>query len=99
MEYDFAQLNDKEFEILVCDLLSEQLGSRFERFKTGKDAGVDARLFRDGGKEVIIQCKHYLESGVTTLIRNLKKVEKPKIDALKSSRYIFATSLVSPHSA
>jgi hypothetical protein len=92
MEYDFAQLNDKEFEILVCDLLSEELGIRFERFKSGKDAGVDARFFGDNRREVVVQCKHYLKSGVAALARNLEKTEKPKIDALKPSRYIIATS-------
>lgn len=92
MDYDFAQLNDKEFEILVCDLLSEELSSRFERFKPGKDAGVDARLFLDDRGEVVIQCKHYLKSGVATLVRNLEKIEKPKIESLGLSRYIIATS-------
>lgn len=50
-DYDFKQLNDKEFEILCADLLGEVEGRRFERFKAGKDAGVDGRFFADEGKE------------------------------------------------
>ncbi|MDO9048160.1 MAG: hypothetical protein Q7U66_10545 [Methylobacter sp.] len=42
-DYDFKSLNDKEFEILCTDLLGEVQGRRFERFKAGKDAGVDGR--------------------------------------------------------
>ena len=40
MNYDFSQLNDKEFEILVNDLLSVHFGTKIERFKSGKDKGV-----------------------------------------------------------
>lgn len=43
-DYDFKPLNDKEFEVLCADLLGEVEGQRFERFKVGKDAGVDGRF-------------------------------------------------------
>ena len=44
-EYDFVKLNDKEFESLSVDLLSKIEGKRIERFKPGKDFGVDDRFF------------------------------------------------------
>ena len=58
MEYDFAQLNDKEFEILVTDLLSAEFNLRFERFRSGRDQGVDARVFTAPAEEIVVQCKH-----------------------------------------
>lgn len=44
-EYDFSKLNDKEFEALSIDLIAKLEGRRIERFKPGKDAGVDGRFF------------------------------------------------------
>lgn len=92
MEYDFSQLTDKELEILSADLLSEYLGTRFERFKPGKDGGVDGRFFAPAGGEVILQCKHYLGSGFAHLLQALRKTEKAKIDRLRPSRYLLTTS-------
>jgi hypothetical protein len=92
MEYDFSQLNDKEFERIVCDLLSLHFKVKIERFKPGKDKGIDGRFFSAQG-EVVIQCKHYLKTGYSKLIATLKTNEKPKIDVLKPQKYYFATSL------
>jgi hypothetical protein len=36
-EYDFSALTDKEFEELVRDLLSKDLGVTLRSFKKGKD--------------------------------------------------------------
>jgi len=91
-DYDFKPLNDKEFEILCADLLSEIHGSRFERFKVGKDAGVDGRYFIDLGKEVVLQCKHWSNTPLPQLIRALSSIEKPKLDKLKPHRYLLAVS-------
>ncbi|MBF0548252.1 MAG: restriction endonuclease [Candidatus Riflebacteria bacterium] len=92
MNYDFGGLNDKEFEILVCDLLSHDLGVQAERFKPGKDSGVDGRFFSGDG-EVIIQCKHYLRTGYPGLISVLKSKEIGRVRKLNPVAYIFATSL------
>jgi len=92
MSYDFSQLNDKEFEILSVDLLSIVFGKRIERFKPGKDAGVDGRFFADTNKEIILQSKHYLKSGYKKLISSIEK-EIIKIRKLKPDKYIFVTSL------
>ena len=71
-DYDFRQLNDKEFEVLAIELLSASLDKRIERFKPGKDKGVDGRFFSDSGGEIIIQCKHYIKTGYEGLISKLK---------------------------
>src|SRR6266513_904921 len=93
MAYDFKMLNDKEFEDLVNDLLSRHLATRIERFRPGRDKGVDGRFFATPGHETVIQCKHWARSTVSALVRYLAKTEKPKIDRLRPSRYILATSL------
>lgn len=91
-DYDFKTLNDKEFEILCCDLLGSHLGFRIERFKAGKDQGVDGRFFSSNKNEVILQCKHWAGTPTIQLIKALKNNEKPKIEKLNPSRYILAIS-------
>lgn len=91
-EYDFSTLNDKEFEALCADLLSTVHGHRFERFKPGKDAGVDGRYFKPDGTEVILQCKHWLATPLERLFTHLERVERPKIEKLAPTRYILAVS-------
>ena len=93
MAYDFKMLNDKEFEHLVADLLSRSLSTRVERFRPGKDKGVDGRFFATPGRETVVQCKHWARSTVSSLVRYLGKTEKAKIGRLAPSRYILATSL------
>ena len=91
-DYDFKSLNDKEFEALCTDLLGQHMGVRFERFKPGKDSGVDGRFFANEKNEVILQCKHWANTPLNQLVTYLKKIEKPKIDKLKPNRYIIAVS-------
>ena len=54
-DYDFTALNDKEFENITIDLLSIKLGVQIERFKAGKDGGVDGRVFFKNGEAGIIK--------------------------------------------
>lgn len=91
--YDFSTLNDKEFEALTMDLLSKEFECRIERFKPGRDAGVDGRFFSISGKETIIQCKHWLKSGLAALLRSIENTEAEKVHKLVPERYIFVTSL------
>lgn len=93
VDYDFSTLNDKEFENLSIELISIDKNKRFERFKPGKDSGVDGRFYRDDGKEEIIQCKHYLKTGYKGLINLLKSEEKIKVSNLNPEKYYFVTSL------
>lgn len=92
-DYDFSSLNDKEFEHLCADLLTCHLGSRVERFKVGRDGGVDGRFFSSEGSEVVIQYKHWLKSGLPALIRSIENTEAEKVKKLNPKRYIFVTSL------
>lgn len=92
-DYDFSSLNDKEFEGLSADLLTCHFGTRVERFKVGPDGGVDGRFFSLEGDEVIIQCKHWIKSGIKALIRSIENIEANKVRKLNPNRYIFVTSL------
>src|SRR5688572_30763107 len=79
-EYDFRSLNDKEFESVAVELLSAEHGVRIERFKPGKDGGVDGRWFRSPGAEIVVQCKHWVGTGYKGLVRHLETAERPKLD-------------------
>lgn len=90
-DYDFRQLSDKEFEVLCCDLLGGELSTRLERFKPGRDAGVDGRFFSSNG-EVVLQCKHWVHTPLKQLFASLKSVELPKVERLRPKRYLLAVS-------
>jgi hypothetical protein len=90
--YNFDNLNDKEFEALINDLITKREGVRVDRFKSGKDEGVDGRFFTFSTGVVIIQSKHWARSSFATLARALKKNEASKVASLNPDRYIFATS-------
>jgi len=47
-DYNFSTLNDKEFENLTIDLISRDRDKRFERFKVGRDGGIDGRYHTQG---------------------------------------------------
>ena len=91
-EYDFKSLNDKEFEILSTDILSSILGQRIERFKPGRDSGVDGRFFNTENDEIVIQCKHWTNTPISQLIRALQTKELPKVKLLNPKRYILVVS-------
>lgn len=93
MDYTFEQLNDKEFEVLSADIMSAVFKKKVERFKPGKDEGIDGRFFSDKNKEIIIQCKHYKKTDFRRLVRDLKKTEVEKVKKLKPNKYIFVTSI------
>lgn len=92
-DYDFHTLNDKDFEELVVDLLSAEFNKRIERFKEGKDGGVDGRFFNIDGGEQIIQCKHWIKTGVNALIKSLMTTEITKVKKLNPQNYFLVTSL------
>jgi DNA-binding transcriptional MerR regulator len=90
--YDFLSLDDKEFEQLALRLLGAQEGIVYERFKPGKDGGIDGRYFSSNG-QTIVQCKHWARSGLGALLRALRNDELPKVQRLKPARYVLVTSL------
>lgn len=55
---NYAELSPYDFENLVRDLFQAHWNVRLEMFPPGKDGGVDVRLFRDGARRDVIQCKH-----------------------------------------
>lgn len=89
--YDFKQLSPHDFEELARDLIQARDGIVLESFKTGKDGGIDFRHTYDKDSTVV-QCKHYAETGLVGLVRDLKK-EVPKVAMLKPSRYLIVTSV------
>lgn len=91
-DYDFKSLNDKEFEVLCIDLIGMELGKRFERFKPGKDSGVDGRFFQASGQELVIQCKHWVSTPIEQMIKNLHSKERLKVEKLSPEKYILAVS-------
>lgn len=98
IDYDFSTLNDKEFENLSIDLISKDKDKRFERFKDGKDGGIDGRFYHNNGSQEVVQCKHYLKTGFSGLIASLNKKnnginEIDKVKKLNPVKYIFVTSL------
>lgn len=96
--YDFSRLNDKEFENLVIDIIKHDYKSiqNIERFMAGKDGGIDGRFY-SGSNNVIIQCKHYLNTPYNSLLLSLKN-EAIKVKKINPSRYILALSQgLTPH--
>jgi len=94
MAFDFTTLNDKDLEELVRDILSVELDIHFQSFKMGTDKGADLRYATNNSEnEIIVQVKHYLDSGISKLKSDLKKTEAKKVIELNPNRYIFVTSL------
>ena len=91
MSYDFRQLSSHDLELLVRDLLQAEWGVKLESFKTGKDGGIDLRYAR-AGKKVVVQCKHYVGSGVGALRRAMEE-EAGKVWRLAPGRYVVVTSV------
>ena len=89
--YDFRQISPHDLEVMARDLLQAEWGVQLESFKTGRDGGIDLR-YATAGENTIIQCKHYVGSGVKTLIRDLKK-EELKVRRLALARYVVVTSV------
>ncbi len=91
--YDFLGLSPSDFETLCHDLLERLLDVRLQEFVTGRDKGIDLRHAPVGGRDWIVQCKHYARSGYATLKSHMLKHELSKIQKLNPGRYILATSV------
>lgn len=90
---NWRSLTDVDFEELAADLLAAELQQAVERFGRGADGGVDLRWVEGKSGLGVAQCKHYLDSSFSQLRASAKR-EKPKIDKLNPSRYLFATSQI-----
>ena len=82
--YTFSTVNDKEFELLVLDLLNAKLKLNLQAFKVGPDQGVDLRFSSaEDNNQIVVQVKHYIGSGYPKLKKAFLKEELKKIKALK----------------
>lgn len=90
--YDFRSLSARDFEELVRDLLQEELRVTFENFGPGPDQGIDFRFASATGHRIVVQAKHYVESGAASLVQAAAN-EREKVNKLNPDRYIFATSV------
>ncbi len=90
--FDFHRLTDFDFEELCKDLFEDELGLKFEIFSRGRDHGIDLRHSCSDHGLVIVQCKHWIRSDGTRLVRHFRTEEKPKIERLKPDRYLIATT-------
>lgn len=91
-DYDFTRLNDKEFEVFCTDIIGAMKGVRFERFKPGRDGGVDGRYFTPEKGEWILQCKHWASTPYSRLVAHLRDSEAPKVAKLRPERYFLVLS-------
>jgi len=91
-QYDFKCLSSDDFEVLIRDLLQKHMGITMESFKAGRDKGIDLRYSPSKDDNLIVQCKHYAETGYKGLLTTLKK-EAIKVGKIKPKRYIIATSV------
>lgn len=89
-DYDFHQLSPHDFELMCRDLLQEEEGLRLESFKSGKDGGIDFR-HATAGVTTIVQCKRFVETGYSGLMRELRH-EAAKVQRLAPERYILMTA-------
>lgn len=91
--YDFKTLTPVDFEVLSRDLLQEEHRLTLQSFTPGRDGGIDFRYSRDASGTLIVQCKHYVDSGYDSLLRVLVQNELPKLSKLKPKRYLLTTSV------
>lgn len=89
--YDFKQLSPHDFEQLARDLIQARDGILLESFKPGRDQGIDFRHAR-AKDNIIVQCKHYVGTGLSGLVTDLKK-EVSKARKINPTRYILVTSV------
>lgn len=87
---NLANLSHIDFEELCIDIIQKETQERFSSFGPGADGGIDGRHSK-GDNLTIIQCKHYIRSNSSDLIRAAAK-ELPKIQKLGANKYIFLTS-------
>ncbi len=91
--YTFHSLSDADFEELAGDLISAATDLPLQRFTAGRDSGIDMLFGTRVCDSTVLQCKHYLKSGLYALKRDLKNRELLKIRKLDPKRYILATSV------
>lgn len=92
--YTFSTLNDKEFEEISKDLLNAKFDLGLQSFRTGRDKGIDLRFSTPkNNNSIVVQVKHYINSGYPLLKSKIKNDELEKVIRLNPDRYILVTSI------
>lgn len=92
--YTFSTLNDKEFEEISKDLINAKFSLGLQSFRTGRDGGIDIRHSSpENNNSIVVQVKHYINSGYSLLKHKITNEELTKIVNLKPDRYILVTSI------
>jgi len=72
--FNFRNLSPQDFEELCSDIICKQFKKEFERFKPGKDKGIDLRLLENNSIHTIVQIKHqpgsYASNHRSTIYQN-----------------------------
>lgn len=92
MSYDFSRLDSEEFEDLAADVVAGLKGVIVERYKKGKDQGIDGKFTFQNGKVGIIQAKHWQKSTFKSLLSYVESTESEKLKKLTCDSYVFVTS-------
>jgi hypothetical protein len=90
-DYTFQTLSDSDFEYFVCDLLNAEMGLDLHSYPAGRDQGIDLLQEFTDGTRVVVQCKHYVRSGKSKLVKEVEK-EISKNGYKDAKRYILVTS-------
>ncbi|WP_461630872.1 nSTAND3 domain-containing NTPase [Labilibaculum euxinus] len=86
--YTFEDLlSPLDFEYLIKDLLSRDLGVELTAFAEGKDKGVDLRYSEDDKNNIVVQCKR-----VKSISKSMIEKECDNVRKLNPEKYYFATS-------
>lgn len=88
--YNFANLNDNEFELFAKDIIQKVLGVELRTYTKGRDGGIDIRGFH--GNDIIVQVKQYTKSNYSNLLSSLKK-EIKKVRGLGVNKYFIVTAI------
>lgn len=89
--YNLTNLNDYEFEILCKDIMQSKLSIPLHRFAKGRDGGVDL-CDNNENIQYMIQVKHYVKSGFSSLKSSLKR-EISKVEKMNPSNYYVCCSM------
>ena len=83
--FNYANLNDVEFEGLCKDVMERKLSTNLRLFPKGRDGGIDL-TDNTATHNIIVQVKHYIGSKFPSL-RNTLKNEIEKVRNLNPKRY------------
>lgn len=88
--FDYARLDDLDFEKLCSDMMGRILGRELRYFPSGRDGGID--LVDDIlEKNILIQVKHY-EKSTFSIFKHALKKEVTKVENLQPKQYYIFTS-------